>query len=110
MMKSTAFTAGIKLGVQGVGTQRFQNLILDCVQAKEVSQSEGEGYGMHGPLMNILLIHRWWGNRKSTSSNFLFQPLSGLCPCGQQTIDFFHLVEVSLSAQQLKGHDSEYYL
>lgn len=43
MMESTAFIAGIKLGVQGVGTQRFQNLTLDCVQEKEVKTEWGRG-------------------------------------------------------------------
>lgn len=50
-----------------------------------------------------------WGNWKSTST-FWFQPIWGPCACGQHTVSFFLLVGVPVSAKQLKGRGSEYYL
>lgn len=35
---------------------------------------------------------------------------SGLCACEQHPVNFFHLVRLSISAKQLKGHGLEYYL
>ena len=52
--------------------------------------------------MDILLIGWWWGNWESASSTFWFQPFWGLCACGQHTVNFSHLVGVSVSAKQLK--------
>ena len=59
--------------------------------------------------MDIVLIGWWWGNWESTSSTFWFHPVWGLCACGQQTVDFSHLVGVSVSAKQLKGCDNIIY-
>ena len=36
--------------------------------------------------------------------------LESLCACGWHTVNFLHLVGVSVSAKQLKGYGSEYYL
>ena len=60
--------------------------------------------------MDILLIGWWWGNQESTSSTFWFQPVWGPRVRGQHTVNFFHLMGLSVSAKQLKGHGSEYYL
>ena len=66
--------------------------------------------GGHDQLMDILLIGWWWGNWESASSTFWFQLVWGLCACGQHTVSFFLLVGVPVSAKQLKGRGSEYYL
>ena len=66
--------------------------------------------GVCDQLVDILLIGWWWGNRESTSSTFWFQPVWSLRACGQHTVKFFHLLEVSVSAKQLKGFGSENYL
>ena len=53
-------------------------------------------------LVDILLIG-WWGSKWAlASSTFWFQPVWGLHACGQQTVNFSHLVGVSVSAKQLK--------
>ena len=54
-------------------------------------------------LVDIFLIGWWWGKWESASSAFSFQWVWGLPACGQHTINFSHLVEVSVSARQLKG-------
>ena len=68
------------------------------------------GCGMCDQLTDSLLIGWWWRNRESTSTTFWFQLVWGLCACGQHTVNFFHLMGVSVSAKQLKGYGSEYYL
>ena len=68
------------------------------------------GRGLCDPLVDILLIGWWWSNRESASSTFWFQLVWDLRAGGQHTVNFFHLVGVSASAKQLKGHDSEYHL
>ena len=83
----------------------------ESFQGKVFKDRIREGWcGVCDQLMDILLIGWWWGNQESTSSTFWFQPVWGLRACGQQTVNFFHLVGVSVSAKQLKGHGSEYYL
>ena len=64
----------------------------------------------HGQHVNTLLIGQWWSNGKSASSTFCFQLVWDLLLCGQQRVTFFHLLQVSMSAKQLKGHDWEPYL
>ena len=53
-------------------------------------------------LLGILLTGWWWGKWESASSTFCFQSVWGLRACGQHTVNFSHLVGVSVSAQQLK--------
>ena len=53
-------------------------------------------------LMDFLLIGWWWGKWESASSTFWFQPVWGLRACEQHTVNFSHLVGVSVSAEQLK--------
>ena len=57
-----------------------------------------------GQLLETLLIGWWWGNQESASSTFGW----GLHACGQHAGNFSHLVGVSVSAKQFKGHGSEY--
>ena len=54
-------------------------------------------------LVDILLIGWWWGKWEWSSSTFWFQPVWGLRACRQHTVNFSHLVGVSVSANQLKG-------
>ncbi|KAM9051163.1 uncharacterized protein AAG666_002673 isoform 2-T2 [Megaptera novaeangliae] len=56
-------------------------------------------------LVDILLIGWWGGKWESASSTFRFHPVWGLRACGQQTVNFSHLVTVSVPAKQLKGWD-----
>ena len=53
-------------------------------------------------LVDILLIGWWGGKWESASSTFWFHPAWGLRACGQHTVNFSHLVKVSVSAKQLK--------
>ena len=53
-------------------------------------------------LMVVLWIGWWWGKWVSASLTFWFQLVWGLCACGQHTVNFSHLVRVSVSAKQLK--------
>ena len=53
-------------------------------------------------LVDILLIGWWGGKWELASSTFWFQPVWGLRACGQHRVNLFHLVEVSVSAKQLK--------
>ena len=50
----------------------------------------------HNQLMHILLISWWWGKWESASSTFWFQPIWYPCACGQHTVNFSHLVWVSV--------------
>lgn len=61
-------------------------------------------------LTGILLIGWWCGNGESASSPFWFQLVCGLCTSGQHTINFFPLIGISVSAEEFRGHGSEYYL
>ena len=72
-------------------------------------QGEGGGHEVRDQLVEILLNGRWWGNWESTSSTFWFQLIWGLHAHGQHTVNFFHLLRVSVSAKQLGGHGSECY-
>ena len=65
---------------------------------------------MLAPMEGHRLLLPKWGNWESTSSTFWFQVVWGLQVCGQHTANFFSLMGVSVSAKQLKGHVSEYYL
>ena len=56
----------------------------------------------HDLLLNILLIGWWWGKWESASSTFWFQPVWGLHACGQHTVNFSHLVGVSVSVKKPK--------
>ena len=53
-------------------------------------------------LADTLLIGWWWGKWESASSTFWFPPIWGLPAWGQHTIDFSHLVGLSVSAEQLR--------
>ena len=72
-------------------------------------QGEGGGHEVRDQLVDILLNGGWWGNWESASSTFWFQLIWGLRARGQHTVKFFHLLGVSVSAKQLRGHGSEYY-
>ena len=63
----------------------------------------------HDQLLGILLNGWWWGNWESASSAFWFQSVWGRHACGQHTITFFPLVEVSVPAKQFKRLSWEYY-
>ena len=52
-------------------------------------------------LMDILLTGWWWGKWESASSILSVQPVWGLYACGQDTVNFSHLMEVSVSVKQL---------
>ena len=54
--------------------------------------------------MDILLTGWWWDKWESASSTFWFQPVWGVCACGQHVVNFSHLVEVSVSVKQLKDN------
>ena len=56
----------------------------------------------HDQLVDIILTGWWGGKREPTSSAFWFQPVWGVRACGQHTVNFPHLVGVSVSAEQLK--------
>ena len=58
-----------------------------------------------GQLVDTLLIGWWWGNQESASLTFCW----GLHACGQHAGNFSHLVGLSVSAKQLKGHDNIIY-
>ena len=58
-------------------------------------------------LADVFLVGCCGGDWESASS-FWFQPAWGLHACGQHTVNFFHLLEVSVSAKQLKEHGLEY--
>ena len=62
-------------------------------------------------LVDILLIHWWWGNRvvfqELTSSIFWFQPVWVLHACRQHAVNFFHLVGVLISTKHLMGITEE---
>ena len=49
-------------------------------------------------------------DQESLSSTCQLQPIQGLQACGQRRVNFWHLLGVSVSAKQLKGYGSEYYL
>ena len=68
-----------------------------------------QGVG-RGQLVDILLIGWWGGKRESASSTFWFQLVWGLRAREQQAVNFSYLEGVSVSAKQLKGPGSEYYL
>ena len=53
-------------------------------------------------LVDILLIGWWGGKWESVSSTFWLQPVWDLHACGQRTVNFSHLVGISVSAKQLK--------
>ena len=65
--------------------------------------SSEESYSVQGTgldqLMDSLLIGWWRGSWESETSIIWFQPVWGLRICGQQTVNFFHLVGVSVSAK-----------
>ena len=117
--EKNSFIAGAKLGVQGSWCLKDPNS-PKAFREKFIKTGWGwGGYGVCAQLMEwyviqpktpTILIGWWWCNRASASSTFRFQPVCGLRACGQHTVKFFHLVEVSVSAKQLKGHSSEYYL
>ena len=48
--------------------------------------------------------------QESAPSTSWFQLIWGLHPCGQHTVNFSHLMGVSVSAKQLKGLGSGYHL
>ena len=80
-------------------------------QGKVFKNTVKEGVcGCVDKLMDILVMGCWWGNLESTSLTFWFQLVWGLCACGQHRVNLFRLVRVSISAEQLKGHGSEYHL
>ena len=90
--------------------QRANALKIVC-PALEVGSEESysvQGAGS-GQLMDIL-IGGWWGNGESASSTYWFQPFWSLQACKQHRVNFSHLMGDSVSAKQLQGHVSEYYL
>ena len=50
-------------------------------------------------LVDNLLTGWWWGKWESASSTFWFQPVWDLRACGQHTVNFSHLMGVSVSAK-----------
>ena len=58
----------------------------------------------HDQLMSILLIDWWWSKWESASLTFWFQLVWGLVLMGniEYTVNFSHLVGVSISAKELK--------
>ena len=64
-------------------------------------------WGAWGQLMCSSLIGWWWVNTvmflESQPSALWFHLLQGLCACRQHAVNFFHLVGVLVSAQQLKN-------
>ena len=63
-----------------------------------------------GQLMDIFLIGGWGGSGESASSTYWFQHFWSLHACKQHRVNFSHLMGDSVSAKQLQGHVSEYYL
>ena len=75
-------------------------------QGKVFKDRVREGHcGVCDQLVDTLLI----GNRESTSSAFWSRLFWGLCACGQPTVNFSHLMGVSVAAKQLKDYGSEHY-
>ena len=72
---------------------------------------EGEGHRVHDQLVYSSLIGWWWADRvifqETQLPVFWLQAVWGLCAGGQHAGNFFHVVGVSVSAKQLKGHGSE---
>ena len=66
--------------------------------------------GICDQLVEFLVIGWWSGNRESTSSTFRFQKDWSLHSCGKHTVNFFHLMGVSVSSKNLQGYASEYYV
>ena len=55
--------------------------------------------------MGILLIDWWWGRWESALSTFRFLLIWALYACGLHTINFLHIIGVSVSAKQLRNCD-----
>ena len=61
-------------------------------------------------LMDFLLVGWREGTWESASSTFWFQPVWGLCACGQHAVKLLLPGGGSVSAKQLTENGSEYYL
>ena len=82
----------------------------DGLQGKDFKDRVREGRGgVRDQLVDTLLIGWWRGNWESLSGSS-WSGVWGLRAFGQQTVNFSHPAGVSVSAKQLKGHGSEYYL
>ena len=101
---------------QGEGAAHAQKTqTLWWISGKDfLRQCEGEGHRVCYQLVYNSVIVGWWGNRvmfhESQSSASWFQSFRGLCADGQHTVNFFHLVRVSISAKIAQGYGSGYYL
>ena len=62
----------------------------------------------HDQLVDFPLIDWWWGNWESGSLTFWFQQVWDLHASGWHTINFFHLVGVSVSAIQRTAQNTIY--
>ena len=114
-----------KLGSTHPTCSTVSLLSLGCVEGKcsvycKASQSKENGQlkfkaprvrervvGGRGQLMCSSLIGWWWANGvmflESQPSTLWFHSLQGLCACRQHAVNFFRLVGVLVSAQQLKN-------
>ena len=85
--------------LQGKGGSQWANVSKLCVPTWGVVRSfivmVQRRCNQH---VDILLIGWWWGKRGSTSSTSWFQPIWGLLVCRQHTVNFLHLLGVSVSA------------
>ena len=50
-------------------------------------------------IRSDLLLISWWQGHQESTSTFWFQLVWGLHACGQQTVNFFHLMGVSVTAK-----------
>ena len=91
---------------------KWKRMALWLFQAKGQANALKTVSPLEGAVRSLIkfeeqgLIGWWWGNQESASSTFCW----GLHASGQHAGNFSHLVGVSVSAKQLKGHGSEYYL
>ena len=97
--KSTAFISGYQARSLCSWCSKGWNSMMAFRERFLKRGRGGVCCGVLDQLMDILLICWWWGNWESTSSTFWFQPIWCLCACGQHTVNFFHLVGVSVSAK-----------
>ena len=82
----------------------------NCVSHFGESLIVFKGQGVISSQTFFSLVGWWWGNGESASSPFWFQLVCGLCTSGQHTVNFFPVIGVSVSAEEFRGHGSEYYL
>ena len=92
--------------------QRGLERSLNSLKTLKGFERQGEEGGVMGCVISSWTSFLLVGGEvvESASSTFWFQLVWGLHACGHHTVNFFHLVEDSVSAEHLKGHGSEYYL